>query len=278
MSLTVAYVTFHLSLRTCLHMSLYTCHSLHLSLYTCHPTHVTSSCILSMSQVHPSVVAKTAVTYLFGYFAGILEGTQNRINTRFDATRDWWLKNQFVYVKTKDSGKGLRLQCKNDADIGEKECCTIKLPIYRFTKKRPEREFDIIVVSAGDTVKLSTNALINFGKGKNVRMRFRKTLLGKNKATFCYEPLKYGKAQIRFEIVEACYLIGKPCQGIGGQEKKSMAMGRAQPNKMPPDDFTAPPPFTVMASPIPLSKIIVSFFSKFSEGFLSAFCRMTSSI
>ena len=223
-------------------------------------------------QVHPAVEEKTAITLLFGYFAGILEGEQPAVNERFAKQSSNWLKNQFVYVSTKGTNKQLMIRCKNSAEIGETQCCRVKMPMFSFNTKNHEQEFDLIVVAAGDAIKLKDDGLL--GLTGSQRLKFRKgvtvlTGIDQSKERFCYEPLKYGKTQIRFEIVEACYsLTIRGCAEIGETEKQKLISG-STPNTLPPMDFKVPPPFTVMASPIPLEKIKV-FFCIFHS--LSTFC------
>ncbi len=212
------------------------------------------------------VAVRTAITLMFGYFPGILEDYQPTLNARFQAQTSYWLENQAVYVSKQGTNKQLMVRCKNNAEIGETVCCRVKLPMFSFNTKNTEQQFDVVVVAAGKKLKLKDYGLL--GLTGPQRLKFRKGLttvtgIDQTKEWFCYEPVAYGKTEIRFEIVEACMALTiRDCNKVGMDEKSKMFKA-GTPNTMPPMDFKVPPPFTVMTSPYPLDKIKV---------LLSTFC------
>jgi len=192
-----------------------------------------------------------------------------KLNERFALEKSNWFKNQWVFVSTAGTNKQLRVKCSRGADIGEKKCCRLKMPLFSFTRKRHEMEFDVLVVAPGgklDLIAVAGRAKI-FGNDRHhgVRLRFRKgwswlTGIDETKKKFCYRPLKYGKTQVSFEIVEACYTLkwGKrmSCQGIGETEKKRV-IGRNEPGQMAPMDFKVPEPITLQASILDMETILI---------------------
>eukprot|EP01084_Bolivina_argentea_P215409 365700_1 len=207
-------------------------------------------------KVHPTVPEKTPVTMVFGYFPGIKDGKTSKFNDRFHEPTSFYLSNSFMYVSTTSGNKMLRVKCSSKAKINEIKCCKVSLPFKSFYKKNVEREFDLIVISASNDIKLLSFPLLIEG---SPRLEFRKGMTkmsGKFKTTerFCYKPNAYGRYQIRFEIVAACKTGFGECQDLG--EKKQAKIGKEDvSNVLAPKDFQVPPPLSVIVPQFSLKDI-----------------------
>ncbi len=163
-----------------------------------------------------------------------------------------------MYVSTVSGNKMLRVSCSVTAKIGDTKCCKVSLPFNSFYRKNVEREFDLLVISSSNTVKLLSFPLLLEG---SPRLEFRKgvTKISGRLGTaerFCYKASTYGRFKIRFEIVAACYLtqLGG-CQDLGEKSVEKLGLKEDAENMVAPKDFQVPPPLSVIVAQFKLKDI-----------------------
>lgn len=140
-------------------------------------------------------------------FINILDHT---IDTRFEKPEvgQLYFRNSFAYATRNIVPKPLRVRCKTIVELYDTKCCRIELPIRYFDKQSVESEFDLLVSTPAEAVKLKTYWLRS--TRSQLRLEFRKSILPRSLQRvqyerFCFEVTKYGRYGIRFDIVAPCY-------------------------------------------------------------------------